>query len=436
MSRNVKLPTVSFIVPNYNYGHYLGECLESAFRQTYEDWEIIIIDDTSTDNSREIARGYVQRYPEKIRLIELHDGPGGTPRAVNTGIHAMRGRYFSWLSSDDRCHPERLAKLISTLERFPSAGMAHTAYQLIDGAGQPTGITIPQQYPGTQAFFRLLEGNIINGSTVLVRKELLDEIGPLLETHHEFPDLWRVSEYILWLDISMRADVALLTEPLHDYRIHQLNAEYNGSTLGNTLVGIGKRHFLRKHGLQEVVSWLCARSNASRSEVYGRLAAILMREQDAEDASIFIEALINESGEEITAVARVAHDLQRRKSEREILEFYFAASTSVTRDVLQTFKEPSPELERLTLKLLNNAKAEYKSRNLGKAAADLQSILLVTRFFPDLDLSARFYLGLSLEAQGDLNAAVDQFEAVLKLNPDHREAAKRVELAREPSVIK
>ena len=192
MSRNVKLPTVSFIVPNYNYGHYLGECLESAFRQTYEDWEIIIIDDTSTDNSREIARGYVQRYPEKIRLIELHDGPGGTPRAVNTGIHAMRGRYFSWLSSDDRCHPERLAKLISTLERFPSAGMAHTAYQLIDGAGQPTGITIPQQYPGTQAFFRLLEGNIINGSTVLVRKELLDEIGPLLETHHEFPDLWRV----------------------------------------------------------------------------------------------------------------------------------------------------------------------------------------------------------------------------------------------------
>ena len=110
MSRNVKLPTVSFIVPNYNYGHYLGECLESAFRQTYEDWEIIIIDDTSTDNSREIARGYVQRYPEKIRLIELHDGPGGTPRAVNTGIRAMRGRA-------DEARREELERALRMLAR-------------------------------------------------------------------------------------------------------------------------------------------------------------------------------------------------------------------------------------------------------------------------------------------------------------------------------
>src|SRR5688572_1271149 len=128
MSHGTKRPTVSFIVPNYNYGHYLGECLESAVNQTYTDWEIVIIDDSSTDCSLDVARSFVSRYPDRIRLIELQDGPGGPPRAINTGIRAMRGNYFSWLSSDDRCAPDRLEKLVAALEAAPEAGMVHTAY--------------------------------------------------------------------------------------------------------------------------------------------------------------------------------------------------------------------------------------------------------------------------------------------------------------------
>ncbi len=427
MSHGTKLPEVSFIVPNYNYGHYLGECLESAVSQTYTDWEIIIIDDTSNDNSREVAREFIGRYPDKIRLIELRGGPGGPPRAVNTGIRAMRGQYFSWLSSDDRCHPERLAKLVSALENSNSAGMVHTAYRLIDSDGRPGAVTVPDNVPGTESFFRLLQGNLINGSTVLVRKELLDEIGPLLETHPEVPDLLRVSEYILWLEIAMRSDVALVNEPLHDYRIHQLNSEYNGSTLGKTLVRIAKQYFLKKHGLKKVVSLISARSGCSRAESYGRIASILMQDPYSEHVSLFVEALANEGEAEAAAVQQVVHDLQRRENERQIVEFYLTTNNTVTRHVFQAFTGPSPDLERLTLKLLNAAKAEYRSGNTAKAANELRNLLLVTRFFPSLDVSARYYLGLALEQLRHHDAAQEQFEAVLRLDPSHREAALRVE---------
>src|SRR5256885_546579 len=98
----MKDPTVSVVIPNYNYAEYLPECIESVLAQTYRDWEIIVVDDTSTDDSCAVVKKYVAQYPEKIRLIHLNGGPSGTPRAINTGVRAMRGQYFTWLSSDDR----------------------------------------------------------------------------------------------------------------------------------------------------------------------------------------------------------------------------------------------------------------------------------------------------------------------------------------------
>jgi glycosyltransferase involved in cell wall biosynthesis len=431
MSLGTKLPTVSFIVPNYNYGHYLGECLESAVRQTYTDWEIVIVDDSSRDNSREIARSYVEQYPEKIRLIELQDGPGGPPRAINAGIRAMRGRYFSWLSSDDRCHPQRLEKLVAKLDRSPSAGMVHTAFALIDSDGCQYGVTVPQDYPRTEAFFRLLQGNIINGSTVLVRKTLLDEIGPLLETHLEFPDLLRVSEYILWLDLSMRADVALVAEVLHDYRLHQLNAEYNGSSLGSTLVRIAKRYFIRKYGLRNLVSRLCARSGCSRSSVYTRISSILLPEGNVDDIPLFVSGLSAETAAEFLAFENVAHEIERTERMHEVLQFYLTTDNAVTRDVLKTLRKPTPQVEQLALKLLNKAKAEYRSGNLADAIAHFEDVLLITQHFPSMDQSARYYLGMALEQSGRHDDASDQFEALLQLNPGHKEAAALLTAARQ-----
>ena len=108
----MKTPGVSVVIPNYNYARYLPECIESVIGQTYRDWEIIVVDDNSTDGSCEVVEHYVAGNPERIRVIKLNDGPSGTPRAINAGVRAMRGRYFSWLSSDDRSAPTKLERLV------------------------------------------------------------------------------------------------------------------------------------------------------------------------------------------------------------------------------------------------------------------------------------------------------------------------------------
>src|SRR3972149_6958016 len=138
----MRTPAVSLVVPNYNYGHFLGECLDSVLAQTYTDWEVIIVDDASIDQSVEIAQSYVDRFPGRFRLLQFEDGPGGPPRAVNAGVAAMRGRYFGWLSSDDRCWPERLERSVALLESEPAVGLVHGAYRHIDNDGNIGGISV------------------------------------------------------------------------------------------------------------------------------------------------------------------------------------------------------------------------------------------------------------------------------------------------------
>jgi glycosyltransferase involved in cell wall biosynthesis len=426
----IQNPTVSIVVPNYNYGHFLSECLDSMLAQTYTDWEVIVVDDTSTDRSVEIAQGYADRFPEKFRLIRFSDGPGGPPRAVNAGIAAMRGRYFGWLSSDDRCWPDRLERSVAALESRPEAGLVHGAYRHIDNDGNTGGITIPPEVEGVEAFFRLLQGNIINGSTVLVRKELLDKTGPLLETDPEVPDLHRVSEYLLWLDLSLLADVALIKEPVEDYRIHSLNHEYNSSRLGPVLVQIGKRRVLRKHGLDTVVSRICERNGNSRKDVYARLASVLLSDPYAEDLPIFLEALQREGLEEAGAVGDTARRIQSKEDQRRILHFHLNSTAATPRVVLQTLREPTPEVEAILVRLLNQAKAVFNQggeRNLKTAIGEFHAILDASHLFPYLDLSARFYLAMALEQTGDESRAAEQYRRVLELEPGHARARQNMD---------
>ena len=279
----MRTPVVSIVLPNHNSGSFLAECLESVLAQTLRDWEIIIVDDTSTDDSLRISESYVRRLPEKVRLIRLHDGPTGAARGINVGIRAMRGQYFSWLNARDCWRPERLGTMVRAIEDKPAAGMVHTASGHIEQPGAPHSVAFPENCTGEGAFFRLLEGNFIDAGTVLVRRELLDAIGPLLETDDALPDLGKVSDYLLWLEIAMRSEVALLEEPSHDSRVHDLKFDIHSSGYYTELTRIGKRHFLKRHGLPKVVSWLSNRARRSRAAVYGELTTILIRDAFAED---------------------------------------------------------------------------------------------------------------------------------------------------------
>lgn len=241
-------PKVSIIVPNYNYERFLGPTLDSVLAQTCTDWELIVVDDNSSDGSRALVEGCIRRYPER-RITLLHNaaGPSGTPTPINMGIRRMTGEFFAWLSSDDIFEPSKLEEQLAAFDREPGLGLVHTAYGSIDEAGRITGTFYPPDAFDTGAFTALLDGNFINGNTVLVRRTVLDECGPFIETDSEVPELWRAAEYYHWLKIASSHPVRCLQSLLHRGRRHAGNADYNGSAMGPALERILIRRFFNEH---------------------------------------------------------------------------------------------------------------------------------------------------------------------------------------------
>jgi glycosyltransferase involved in cell wall biosynthesis len=120
----VRPPTVSVIMIFLNEERFLAEAVESVFAQTFPDWELILVDDGSTDTSSAMARAYAERYPEQVRYIEHPDHANrGTAASRNLGARHARGRFLAFLDADDVYNPENLARQVEILETTPEAGM-------------------------------------------------------------------------------------------------------------------------------------------------------------------------------------------------------------------------------------------------------------------------------------------------------------------------
>jgi glycosyltransferase involved in cell wall biosynthesis/predicted SAM-dependent methyltransferase len=118
-------PVVSVVIPCYKQAHYLQETVESVVAQTFADWEIIIVNDGSPDNTSQVACDIVARHPERrIKLLEKPNG--GLADARNAGIREARGKYILPLDSDDRIHPEMLRKTTALLDAHPDIGIVYT----------------------------------------------------------------------------------------------------------------------------------------------------------------------------------------------------------------------------------------------------------------------------------------------------------------------
>ena len=271
-----------------------------------------------------------------------------------------------------------------------------------------------------------------------MRRELLDAIGPLLETDDALPDLGKVSDYLLWLEIAMRSEVALLEEPSHDSRVHDLKSDIHSPGYYTELTRIGKRHFLKRHGLPKVVSWLSNRARRSRAAVYGELTTILIRDAFAEDLAILIASLREEAGEVADEVEKSVRRFQSEKNESVVLDHYFNRNGPIPKAVFRGFKKPTSDLEALILRQLRRAKELFNEGHVRQASTELRSLLGASHLFPSLDLSARFYLAMTLEALGDREGAAAQFEAVLRREPGHRDASdalERLEADSSPTMI-
>ena len=200
-------PVVSVVLTNYNGRRYVGQAIESVLAQTYSDWEMIIVDDASTDDSPELIRAY--RDP-RIRLVE-NARNGQVSYAHNVGNSLCRGKYIAALDNDDVWKPEKLARQVAWMEAHPETGACFTRLDLIDENGN--SVSDPALEEVFQAENRsrqewlhelLTHGNHFGNDTSLIRREVMEEIGgnnlSLIQLH----------DYDLWVRIACRHELYIL----------------------------------------------------------------------------------------------------------------------------------------------------------------------------------------------------------------------------------
>lgn len=162
--------TISIIVPVYNAGAYIRETVEMVRRQTWTDWELLLVDDCSGDNSREVIRSCCQTDP-RIRLIEKKKNEGAA-KARNTGLEQAAGRYIAFLDADDIWKPEKLEAELDFM-KSRKAGFVFTSYEFGDEQGQGTGKVV--HVPDELDYRRALSRTVIFTSTVLFDTEKLEK---------------------------------------------------------------------------------------------------------------------------------------------------------------------------------------------------------------------------------------------------------------------
>ena len=161
---------VSIVVPVYNAANYIEKTIEMVCEQTYKDWELILVDDASRDNSVQVIEDYIKKQGKRIRLIRKKVNQGAA-EARNTGIDNSSGRYIAFLDADDVWMPDKLEKQIAFMERYDAAFSFH-AYEFGDENANPTGkiVHVPLKLKYKQALSR----TIIFTTTVMFDTEKID----------------------------------------------------------------------------------------------------------------------------------------------------------------------------------------------------------------------------------------------------------------------
>jgi glycosyltransferase involved in cell wall biosynthesis len=204
-------PKISVVVTCYNYGRYVAGCLRSIQQQTFTDYEVIVVDDGSTDDSREQIRGFL--HDERFKLITQKNG--GQANAKNRGIRESCGEFIAFLDADDLWAPEKLEKQIGLFTQ-KGVGVVFSDVDWIDENGEIIGRggigTYLQQRRGKVVDF-LIYDNFVPFSSVLVRKECFDAMGVFDET------LAMGIDWDLWLRFSTRYTFDYCDEKLLLYRV-------------------------------------------------------------------------------------------------------------------------------------------------------------------------------------------------------------------------
>jgi len=214
-------PLVSIVIPVYNGSNYMREAIDSALSQTYSNIEVIVVNDGSTDNTREIALS----YGDKIRYFEKENG--GVSTALNLAIREMKGEYFSWLSHDDVYYPNKVEDEIDALKKSGNMEQAvHSGWDLL---------TMPQRKVSKYMYIHSLKPKyleiglllpilgIVSGCALLIPKSFFNQYGLFDES------LRGVQDYLKWFQMFRDRRLLYVNTSLVQSRIHdkQVTFSYN-----------------------------------------------------------------------------------------------------------------------------------------------------------------------------------------------------------------
>lgn len=217
-------PKVSIIVPSYNHGRFLKQRLDTILNQTYQDFEVFILDDASTDETRQVLAGYAAR--PRVEMILRQENGGSVFRQWNAGVALARGEYVWIAESDDYADERFLEELTAVLDRNPGVGLVKCRSTVVDEEGRTTPDS--QEYPETRDWSRdfILRGpedcrlqlthgtSIANASAVLFRRQSYLDAGWADESYRMCAD------WLQWSKMMLRADFAYVAKPLNYYRRH------------------------------------------------------------------------------------------------------------------------------------------------------------------------------------------------------------------------
>ncbi|MGC8880108.1 MAG: glycosyltransferase family 2 protein, partial [Anaerolineae bacterium] len=133
---------VSIVLPTYNQAHYLGQALDGVFWQTYRHFELIVVDDGSTDGTAAV----LEKYRDRPEMQVISQTNQGLPRALNVGFAHARGKYLTWTSSDNIMLPDMLSVLVESLSRDQSVGLVYADFYLMDENGNELGLFKTVEY--------------------------------------------------------------------------------------------------------------------------------------------------------------------------------------------------------------------------------------------------------------------------------------------------
>jgi glycosyltransferase involved in cell wall biosynthesis len=213
------MPKVSVVIPSYNRADFISATLGSVLSQTYEDFEVLFIDDGSTDNTAEIVDSFIEK---DYRLKYFRQSNSERAVARNYGISLSNSKYLCLVDSDDLWYPQKLEKQVELMDSSPDIALTYASVNRIDLNNRRLN-PAPRQQQGYSAwvFYKLLERNFIPSVTPMIRSEVLKQVW---EQRTEFIPY---EDWDFWLRISRKGKFFHIKEPLGDYRIHPQQSVQN-----------------------------------------------------------------------------------------------------------------------------------------------------------------------------------------------------------------